>query len=1016
MDAIDKRQLGFCRQKSTIHALHSFRNFILKKRDQNKSVTAVMLDISGAFDNASWQIIIESLIKLECLKYLINIIISYFKDRKITTDNQHLKIDKTTSQGCPQGSCSGPSLWNILLNNLFELKIIKESTISQDFYIRCYADDIVIAIAYKTNEVEIKSHEKHSKAVLDDIYDWGRNSFLNFNVKKTQAIHFFCPKEITAPKIVMKEKEIIPEKLVKYLGIWFDEELKFEEHFIRTLDKGKKAFNISKSYCGRTWGINSTLTRTIYRTTIIPILTYGASITSEALNNKTVSNKIRTFQYNCNKSIIKSYRTISIVSASLLSNTLPLELEIFARGQIELARITGVVNERIFDNSLINSKKYKPIYDYSLNFDQFVNEENVYMIENSHDTKLNLTNKISLEPKINWYDLPLGRDKIFLPEVDNHINTSHDYLIFTDGSKKLEYGTGSGFIIQSQTEILIRKSVQLHPYCSVPQAEMFSIFKSLEWTLDPLNPRNKTILICTDSIGSIQTLNKSYNSDLIPYFINSILKKLKEINCTVSIAKVTAHKNIEGNEQADRLAKKAAKESSRFPDNKMPIEFNFLPLSYVKKSIVEQCTKTWLARAYDKNFCDDRAKLKDWTKNFIPSSQYISTKLPSICDFFTTQIITGHGCFKTYLFDFGIAKSNWCIVCKRHDLNAEDTPEHALFYCVKNYKDELAKLYIYSSKDLHRALKDENRIMAFRELCKNIVTTRNELIQIELERESSNKTSGKLHKKNNKVKLKQVSKIKKESPSEHETETLPRSKDNPTCGSLLDITSTSWLTDDQIYFFAEKTSNLTNNNGKFIIISPLITTNNMQLVSILNNELSDDTNCIMVIINPTGNHWILGLIHLKDNVITLLDSQQQTRVEYNRKEILKRLLFITILANKIRKGTFQSPTFCIPANNPQQNNDDDCGVFVCKHISNIMHNNSHQFTISTGEYRQEIINTLRDDTNLIRNRRVRLEQNLLSFITYINTDNNYDNYVRDFDTNYLTDDYEKIIQHFTNNQ
>lgn len=107
---MDTRQLGFCRQKSTVHALHSFKNFILEKKQEEKVVSAVMLDISGAFDNACWSIIIDSLIKLNCPNYLVNLIISYFEDRIITTNNKFTKIEKTTTQGCPQGSCSGPSL------------------------------------------------------------------------------------------------------------------------------------------------------------------------------------------------------------------------------------------------------------------------------------------------------------------------------------------------------------------------------------------------------------------------------------------------------------------------------------------------------------------------------------------------------------------------------------------------------------------------------------------------------------------------------------------------------------------------------------------------------------------------------------------------------------------------------------------------------------------------------------------------------------------------------------------
>lgn len=116
---IDDRQFGFCKQKSTIDALHNLRNFSQHNINKRKSIAIISFDISGAFDNASWKIIIDSLVERNCPTYLVKCINSYFSDRKVIISHGDITIEKNATQGCPQGSCCGPTLWNILFDNLF---------------------------------------------------------------------------------------------------------------------------------------------------------------------------------------------------------------------------------------------------------------------------------------------------------------------------------------------------------------------------------------------------------------------------------------------------------------------------------------------------------------------------------------------------------------------------------------------------------------------------------------------------------------------------------------------------------------------------------------------------------------------------------------------------------------------------------------------------------------------------------------------------------------------------------
>ena len=179
-------------------------------------------------------------------------------------------------------------------------------------------------------------------------------------------------------------------------------------------------------------------------------------------------------------------------------------------------------------------------------------------------------------------------------------------------------------------------------YCHY-QAEMFAIFKSLKCINDNQNLDNKTILICTDSQSAIDKINNQFNSEILTFFINNVLLDIRNKNGTIKISKIKVHSGIIENNYADRLAKQASKLSMNCQTNNTLLEYKYLPFSSINKSVTDQCTKAFHASAFDPNFLDNRAKINEWTINFITNQNYLNKNLIEIVDFYTTQILTRHG-------------------------------------------------------------------------------------------------------------------------------------------------------------------------------------------------------------------------------------------------------------------------------------------------------------------------------------------------------------------------------------
>lgn len=157
-------------------------------------------------------------------------------------------------------------------------------------------------------------------------------------------------------------------------------------------------------------------------------------------------------------------------------------------------------------------------------------------------------------------DLPPKRLKTDSKEMKNEEETkSQTYIhVFTDGSCDLTYSVcGSGVYFPHDEKRNI--SVSNIPKRQTNQrAELFAIYQALVATAE--DPKVK---IFTDSLYSINCIYKRYvakkNLDILED-IESEWEKAKSNGFTRKFLYVRGHTGIQGNEKADKLAKKAMRE------------------------------------------------------------------------------------------------------------------------------------------------------------------------------------------------------------------------------------------------------------------------------------------------------------------------------------------------------------------------------------------------------------------------------------------------------------------------
>ncbi|GFW97728.1 hypothetical protein TNCV_1424921 [Trichonephila clavipes] len=145
-----------------------------KKR--NLHTVLVFLDIKSAFDNAWWPGILSLLKRSSIPGNLFAVISSFLKDRSVTLSLGHSSKENFLNKGCPQGSVSGPFLWNVIINDFLE-KILAFSSCETI----AFADDLLLCFQGKS------FHDicKQAQLTLDFASTWTKNFKLEFNAVKS---------------------------------------------------------------------------------------------------------------------------------------------------------------------------------------------------------------------------------------------------------------------------------------------------------------------------------------------------------------------------------------------------------------------------------------------------------------------------------------------------------------------------------------------------------------------------------------------------------------------------------------------------------------------------------------------------------------------------------------------------------------------------------------------------------------------------------------------------------------
>ena len=184
-EVINKNQFGFRKNSNTDLAVINSVNQIISAIENNSINCTIFLDLAKAFNTVNHQILLRKLDKYGVRGLPLMLIKNYLLDRKqITNVNNHKSNELKINVGVPQGSCLGPLLFLIYINDIH---------LASNFKINLFADDASLSMSHSDPIIL----ESQINTELININKWLISNKLFLNYQKSNYLIFTKKKEPT---------------------------------------------------------------------------------------------------------------------------------------------------------------------------------------------------------------------------------------------------------------------------------------------------------------------------------------------------------------------------------------------------------------------------------------------------------------------------------------------------------------------------------------------------------------------------------------------------------------------------------------------------------------------------------------------------------------------------------------------------------------------------------------------------------------------------------------------------
>ncbi|EDN10981.1 conserved hypothetical protein [Histoplasma mississippiense (nom. inval.)] len=592
---------GALPRRSAMDLVAAFTHEVEAAFAQNKEVSMVTMDVQGAFDAVLRRRLLQRMAQQGWPRELLQLIDSFLTERRA-----QVRLEGTTTAahqmqcGTPQGSPLSPILFLLYLAEL----------LWQNSELRFgYADDLNIWRA---------THSLDNNATLlrqdiQSILRWGEINKVAFAPEKLEMIHLTRKRHNEAPAVVVSEDLTVhpvtapagQEPALRWLGVHFDRRLTWRPHVSTRAKKARAVAQHIQSLGRPETGPQQMLCGRRSPSVWFPHCSMAQRPGTAAARSQ------QGTRAGVGRGVLPVFRTTPI--ATLYRDAgLPSAMVALEEAKIRFATRLQVVDEK----HPLASRIAPPMITRGRG------------AGTRQRSKTKIQRLGALLPAVNRPTLAIphysegcgtdpteGVDKKSAAQAFKEwwrSQPSTDLYVFSDGSERnLDNSrqVGYGFIVYQGNKQLASFSAALSPMSHVFDAEAVGACRALECAVKLLpcvteDSSNPQIWLCLDNTSVIWGIRGSAAASS-NWAYNRCHELLRQHN--VGLKWAPGHMGIEGNEEADRLAKRAAS-STAAPAYGLEATPTVSGVRTVAKQLSQEARRKWWSGA-----C---GKLSDWYRGW----------------------------------------------------------------------------------------------------------------------------------------------------------------------------------------------------------------------------------------------------------------------------------------------------------------------------------------------------------------------------------------------------------------
>jgi len=598
-ECINPKQFGFRKYQSTADPLLMVEHDIAQAFNRKRNILAVSFDLEKAYDTTWRKGIAIEMHKIGLRGRLPTFVSQLIMNRTFRVRiGTALSEEKEQTEGIPQGSVLSCLCFTIATNGL-------KNSIPNDITHTLYVDDLLIYYEGKY----LHTMERRMQTAVNQISQWAENHGYRFSNKKTKCIMFKQRGRVEAPNLTLYNEGITVSEEVNYLGITFDRRLNWKSQIRNLKAKCQSPIMLLKCISHLSWGADRKTLTTLYRSLIQSKLNYSLEVVS---SKEKCIEAINRIQNEALRTILGAFRSSPVKSLQVEAGIMPIHLQAAltcTKHYLRMQQITKSPATKLTAQAVHGNENWNFKTQVHKIIGEELSERTINVMENTQlemppwriadahicgEREMKKTNNIQEN----------------IMEFREHQQIHKDSIqVFTDGSKN-EHGAGSAVAIPSMN---LTDSRSMPKYTSIFTAEATAIVMAVS-LINRLPQKHYTIY--TDSKSTLEALRQHDSRNPVIRRVKEMLHHSLQKEKYIKLCWTPAHVGVQGNEQADRIAKRA----TLMPSIQIELPYtDILPIA--KLRAMEKWQNEWNEEINNK-LHEIKPMIRRWESSFHKKRRY----------------------------------------------------------------------------------------------------------------------------------------------------------------------------------------------------------------------------------------------------------------------------------------------------------------------------------------------------------------------------------------------------------